>query len=146
MQDNLVSCIRHILLQFWLRTIRLRLSTDNGHCGSPICHVTPASAPAKKRKVPWYTAYFLVLIQCMDRYEHRSIRFCISIVSEMTKSELFQMWFTNLWPRNSCNIGESWLRMHKTMSVSCQTTTRFGWFQHRIQSVIWQFCCMIITI
>ena len=35
------------------------------------------------------------------------IRFCISIVSEMSKSQLFEMRFANLSPRRSSNFGET---------------------------------------
>ena len=88
---------------------------------------------------------------------HRSIRpsirirFCISIMSKMSKSELFGIQFANLSPSSSCIFGETWPRM-RDISASCQAATWFGRFQHRIHRVlpyarvIWQFCCIIIKI
>ena len=32
-------------------------------------------------------------------------------------------------PRSSCNFGETRLRMHEAISVSCQAALWFGWFQ-----------------
>ena len=59
--------------RFWLRTICLQLSTNNGrHRENPVCHITLATTPAEKRKLTQCTAYFLVQIQFTGRYDHRS--------------------------------------------------------------------------
>ena len=72
MQDNLVRCISHIRLWFWLRAICLRLSTNNGrHCENPVCLVTLASTPTEKRQLPRWSVYFLAQMQLTGRYEHR---------------------------------------------------------------------------
>ena len=125
-----------------------------------LCQVTLASTPAEKRQLPRRTVYFLVQMQLTGRYDHRSESdFCISIVSKMSKSYLFEMRFANMSPRSSSNFGET--RPHRA-GRACVKPFLFPVKSRRkrsladfntesivcclAQRVIWQFCCIIIKI
>ena len=49
-----------------------RGSGEGTYCKNPICHVTFASTPAEKRRLPRWTVYFLVQMQFTVLYDHRS--------------------------------------------------------------------------
>ena len=76
---------------------------------SCVCNVTLTSTPAEKRKLTRCTVNFLVQIQFTGRYDYRSIRFCISILSKMLKWELFEMRFANLSPSVGLWSCKSWI-------------------------------------
>ena len=95
----------------------------------------------------------------VDRSIRLSVRilFCISIVSKMSKSYLFEMRFANLSPRSSSNFGETRPRRAdracvKTFLFPVKSRRSFVDFNTEsivcwlAQRVIWQFCCMIIKI
>ena len=89
---------------------------------------------------------------------HRSIRpltriwFCISIVSKMSKSELFEKQFVNLSPRSSCDFGETGRACGTTFLLPVKPRRGLADFSTEsivcclTQHVIWQFCCIIIKI
>ena len=85
------------------------------------------------------------------------IRFCISIVSKMYKSYLFEMRFANLSPRRSSNFGETRPRWAgracvKPFLFPVKSRRSLADFSTEsivcclAQCVIWQFCCIIIKI
>ena len=89
---------------------------------------------------------------------HRSIRpltrfrFCISIVSKMSESELFEIQFGNLSPRSLCDFGETGRACATTFLLPVKSRHGLVDFYTKTivccltQRVIWQFCCIIIKI
>ena len=80
------------------------------------------------------------------------IRFCISIVAKMSKSELFEIQFANLSPRSSCDFGVTGCACATTFLLPVKPRRGLADFNTEsivccpTQRVIWQFCCIIIKI
>ena len=137
--------------------------------------LTPRNQPrlsttmAAIARVPYVTSYSLQhqpknvkrrYVRSISLYKYslqvdntiKSIRLCLSIISEMSNSQLFEMWFANLQPRNSYNFGETGRTCAKTFLFPVKMRRCLDDFSAEsivcclAQRTIWQFCCMIIKI
>ena len=135
-QDNLIRHISHIRLQFRLRAISLRLSTNNGpHRENPVCHVILASTPAEKWKLLRCMVYFLLQIQFTGRYDHQSKSDFVFLLYWKCRNQSYLKCDSRICPREAhATLLKPGHTCHSP--VSCQAATWFGWFQHRIHHVL----------